>query len=54
MPSTITTGKSTSSIRRDSHSLSCALLNATKRRDTALFDTELCTACAGNGSSVRW
>lgn len=41
MPSIITTRRSTASIRRDSRPASRALLNATKRRDTALFDTVL-------------
>ena len=52
MPSIITTGKSMASIRRDSHSVSCALLSATKRRDTALFDTDLCISSGGSRSSV--
>src|SRR5689334_5661597 len=52
MPSIITTGRRTWSNRDASHCSSRSLLNATKRRDTALFETAPADSPAGSGSSV--
>ena len=39
-PSTMTTGRSSSSSGRDNHSCNCCVLSATNRRDTALLDVD--------------
>jgi hypothetical protein len=52
MPSTITTGRSNSSRRRDSHSCICSVLKVMKRRDTALFEVDDDCSSAGNSSTV--
>ncbi len=52
MPSIITTGSRTWSNRDASHCSRRSLLKATKRRDTALFETAAADSSAGSGSRV--